>query len=283
MPNTKPDHKGSVQDFFNDGADSWEARYGKSDFESISYQDRMHATLTLLEARGGGQLTLLDAGCGAGLQSAAMEQRGHRVFACDIAHKMAKKARANLTDGHGRVLVSDLENIPFAPGSFDAVVILGVIGYSKHPERLLGAVRSVLKDDGVLVISTANETLLLTRASDWLSYLPDRIYLGLKRLLTGKRPRPADDASFYTDHYHYTSAPAFDRQIAAGGFVKRGGIGVNYGRIHFMGKRPLSERADIALSRLIARLACVPPFGFLQRGARIYVTCFVKHDRPGKP
>lgn len=281
MPNTKPDHKGSVQDFFNDGADSWEARYGQSDFESISYQDRMHATLTLLEAHGGGQLTLLDAGCGAGLQSAAMEQAGHRVFACDIAPQMAKKARANLKDGHGRVLVSDLEHIPFAPGSFDAVVILGVIGYSKHPERLLGAARTVLKDNGVLVISTANETLLLTRLSDLISYLPDRIYLGIRRLFTSKRPLPIEQGGFYKGHYNYTTAPDFDRQITAGGFLKRGGIGVNYGRIHLMGKRPLSERTDVALSRLVSRLACVPPFRFLQRYARIYVTCFIKNPHSG--
>lgn len=275
-----PGQKAAVRDFFNDGAESWQARYARRDFESVSYQDRMAVALEFLRRHVAPGATVLDAGCGVGLQAAAIQDLGYRVVACDLAPEMARKARANIRGAGGgtaRTLVADLDRSPFRPGAFDAAVSLGVIGYANDPGALLAALRGALKPGGVLVISTAGERLLLGRLSNALSWLPDHLYAWVKHTVL-RRPGapPGYDPGFYQDHYRYTTARAFDRFLAGGGFTKRDGAGVNYGRLHFMGLHPWPEAVDVAVSRLVGLLARRGPLRFLQGYARIYVTCWVR-------
>jgi 2-polyprenyl-3-methyl-5-hydroxy-6-metoxy-1,4-benzoquinol methylase len=280
-PSDPPGQKAAVRDFFNDGAESWQDRYARADFESVSYQDRMGVALGFLARHVRPGAKVLDAGCGAGVQAAAMQALGYRVVACDLAPEMARKASASIrsgTDGGGgRALVADLDCSPFRPGTFDAAMSLGVIGYASDPDALLRSLRAALKPGGVLVISTAGERLLLWRLSNALSWLPDRLYGWVKHtLLRRERTGPGYDLGFYKDHYRYTTAPAFDRFLAAGGFTKLDSTGVNYGRLHFMGLHPWPEALEVALSRLVGLLARRGPLRFLQRYARIYVTCVVR-------
>lgn len=277
----RPGQKAAVRDFFHEGAESWQARYARRDFESVSYQDRMAVALAFLKRHVRPGATVLDAGCGAGVLAAAMQALGYRVVACDLAPDMARTARANLR-GEGapaRTLVADLDRSPFRPGTFDAAVSLGVIGYATHPDGLLAGLRGALKPGGVLVISTAGERLLLGRLANAVSALPDRLYAWVKTRVLRKAGAPRHhEAGFYLDHYRYTTAPDFDRFLAGGGFTKRDGAGVNYGRLHFMGLHPWPEALDVAVTRLVGWAARRGPLRFLQRYARIYVTCVVKDD-----
>jgi len=280
MPDPETEtQKDAVQDFFHQTATSWQERYAKRDFESVSYQDRMRVALELLRRHGPGSGLVLDAGCGAGLQAAAIQASGYRVIACDIAPDMARLAHSNLTAGGGRALVADVDTAPFRDAVFDVVVALGVIGYAKDWDSWLAAVRRVLKPGGLLVISMASERLLLRKVSDIVSAVPDRAYIWLKRAVS-RRPVPstANDPGFYKQHYRYTTAREFDAFLKRHGFHKRGSGGVNYGQLHFMGKRLFPDRLDVALTRTVESLSRVAPLRFLQGHARIYVTAVSNPD-----
>jgi ubiquinone/menaquinone biosynthesis C-methylase UbiE len=262
----------SVRRFFGEHSDSWLRRYYSGDFDSVNYQDRMHEALRLLEACGEPAMRVLDLGCGAGVQAGALQALGHEVYACDIAFEMAQKARDRIGPS---ALVAVGEKLPFADESFDAVVALGVIGYSADPQAFLNSLQRVLRPGGLLIISSANERLLLERISGAVSYWPNRCYRWAKARITG-RPLPAADTSpgFYLSHYNYMDARRFDQLLAGSGFQRVAGSGVNFGRLHFMGKLLPGEGTAIALSRALTRLSRrIEP---LQRHSRIYVTALRK-------
>lgn len=262
----KPREK--VRRFFGEHSDAWLTRYYSQDFDSVSYQDRMQEALRLLEHEGRRPMRVLEVGCGAGVYSDLLQARGHEVFACDIALEMAQKTRERIG---ARTVVSVGEKLPFGPETFDAVVALGVISYAADPEVFIGSLARVLRPGGVLIISSVNQRLLLPRLSDMASHLPNRLYRWAKARITG-RPLPlaaaADD--FYQTHCNYMDARSFDRLLANAGLDRCGASAVDFGRLHFMGKQVMPERAAIAVSRLLTRLSRRRPR--LQRHSRIYVT-----------
>ena len=267
--------KSEVEKYFNEEAQSWMERYSKIDFESVSYQDRMNAALHLLRKYGLQKMLVLDAGCGAGLQAAAIQNAGHDVIACDISHKMAKRARDVISrKTKSRVFVADLEHGPIRESAFDAIVMLGVLGYADRPERVLTSVNKMLKPNGVLIISSASQRLLLSQVSEFASFVPNKIYLGLKRFLSKNRSSSEkENESFYVKNYNYMRPSEFDAFLQGCSFVKSSSIGVNYGRFRFMGKTVFTEKCDISISRFIGRLARMKPLRFIQEYSRIYVVC----------
>lgn len=56
--------------------------------------------------------------------------------------------------------VGSAENIPFPDKSFDVVTLLEVIEHVKNPESALKEIHRVLKDDGLLVMSTPDNHLV---------------------------------------------------------------------------------------------------------------------------
>lgn len=266
----------SVRRFFGDNADSWQRRYYRRDFDSINYQDRMGEALRLLEAHAGKGLRVLDLGCGAGVLAAQMQARGHEVYACDIALEMAARARDQIGP---RAAVAVGEQLPFVAASFDAVVALGVIGYSKNPQAFLASLQRVLKPGGLLVISSADQQLLLEQVSERISRWPSRWYRWAKERLTGRAlPQSDKGKDFYRSVYHYRGAREFDALLAQGGFERLAGSGVNFGRLHFMGKPLMGEAMAIWLTRGLTRLSRQVPE--LQQYARIYVTALRRPELP---
>lgn len=257
--------------FFDANAESWRRRYFNTDFDSLCYQNRMAEALRMLAAFGQPSMSVLDAGCGAGMVAKLLHSEGHRVFACDLAPQMAKQARGGVG---GRVAVSGVEQLPFASGAFDAIVMLGVIGYSRAPDKVLQEAYRVLRPGGLLVISTADNRLLLEHACDAVSRVPNAVYRTLKQRLTGAVPDSGTaDPGFYRRVYQYTDPASFIHLSEGHGFHPLASAGVNYGRTHFMGKRLLPEGIDVAANRLLGRWSRGERPGFLARNARIHVAC----------
>ncbi|MBN4062200.1 MAG: hypothetical protein COA57_16150 [Flavobacteriales bacterium] len=58
--------------------------------------------------------------------------------------------------GNVDVVAEDLSNLPFDDQSIDTVTIIGSINYFKNPKEVLKETNRILKDDGLLILTTTN-------------------------------------------------------------------------------------------------------------------------------
>ncbi len=114
-------------------------------------------------------LRVLDAGCGSGLYGELLLERGARVTGIDQSEQMLAHARRRLAGRDVELRVADLRQpLPFADGSFDAVVSALVLHYVRDWSTPLAEFRRVLRPSGWLQFSTHHP------ASDVAHYDPER-------------------------------------------------------------------------------------------------------------
>jgi SAM-dependent methyltransferase len=99
---------------------------------------------------------VLDAGCGVGYGTAIVAGAGAaRAVGIDISAEAIEHAHGRY--GHaGGFVVGDLEGLPFADDTFDAVVCFEAIEHVADPSCVLDEFRRVLRPEGVLLISSPN-------------------------------------------------------------------------------------------------------------------------------
>jgi ubiquinone/menaquinone biosynthesis C-methylase UbiE len=118
---------------------------------------------------------ILDLGCGDGLLTSTLEERGARAIGVDVDRAMLQAASARSARGQGhspRFVEGRIEQLPFPDGSFDVVVIVTVL--CQVADRA-GAVREaarVLRPGGRLVIGD------LGRWSAWAARRRVKAWLG---------------------------------------------------------------------------------------------------------
>lgn len=113
---------------------------------------RLAARLIAKFAPGG---RVLDAGCGSGYGSAEFERAGH-VVAVDTAAEAVDYARQHYGTPRVSYAQARCEALPFAEGSFDAVVAFEVIEHLENWAGLLTESSRVLRPGGLLLVSTPN-------------------------------------------------------------------------------------------------------------------------------
>lgn len=100
---------------------------------------------------------ILDVGTGSGRFPKAMladPEFGGTVYGLDISTGMLNRARERLA-GYERVafLLGDAGRLPFPAASFDAVVCLEVLEFTRRPEHTLAELMRVLRPGGVLLLT----------------------------------------------------------------------------------------------------------------------------------
>lgn len=95
---------------------------------------------------------LLDVGCGAGLACRIAASRGAHVTGVDASEELLAVARARLPNADFRQ--ADLEELPFADGSFDLVTSFNALQYAGNPGAALAEAARVLRYRGVVAIAT---------------------------------------------------------------------------------------------------------------------------------
>ena len=115
------------------------------------------------------QIELLDAGCGTGTYAEAVESKVGAITLLDASEAMLAVARQKLGSAERfEYHVGQLQDLPFADSSFDAVMTNQVLhhvgddegaGWTEH-ERVFSEYARVLRPGGVLVVNTCSQRQL---------------------------------------------------------------------------------------------------------------------------
>src|SRR5712692_5344129 len=137
--------------------------------------EKLHHLLRLVAFDGYRGRTVLEVGCGAGVDLARFARGGATVAGVDLAASAIDLARANFEQQGlgGEFHVADGEHLPFPDNSFDLVYAHGVVQYTADPRRLVEECRRVLEPGGEAVFQVYNWV-------SWLNALSRLMHVGLE-------------------------------------------------------------------------------------------------------
>jgi len=137
--------------------------------------EKLHHLLRLVDFDGYRGRTVLEVGCGAGVDLARFAKGGAEVTGVDLAASAIDLARANFEQQglQGRFEVADGEHLPFPDNSFDFVYAHGVVQYTANPRELARECHRVLKPAGQAVFQVYNRV-------SWLNALSKLMKVGLE-------------------------------------------------------------------------------------------------------
>jgi SAM-dependent methyltransferase len=142
---------------------------------------------------------LLDAGCGTGEASVLAQARGAIVSGLDAAPGMIERCRVKMPGADFRV--GDLEDLPYADASFDAVIACNCVHFTAHPDRAIAQLRRVTRAGGRLAIAANG------RRAEFPS---SEIFYALQAIA----PRPEEVG----DPFVLSEVGVLDRMVEAAGF-----------------------------------------------------------------
>ena len=144
------------------------------DLEQYHFE-KLHHLLQLVDFDGHRGQSVLEVGCGAGVDLARFAKGGAVVTGVDVASSAIELARANFAQQGlgGELHVANGERLPFADASFDLVYAHGVVQYTADPRKLVAECRRVLKPGGEAIFQVYNRV-------SWLNALSKLMKVGLE-------------------------------------------------------------------------------------------------------
>jgi len=120
--------------------------------------EKLHYLLRLVDFDGYRGRSVLEIGCGAGVDLARFAKGGADVTGVDLSASAIDLARTNFAQQglSGRFEVADAERLPFPDTAFDLVYANGVVQYTANPRRLVEECRRVLKPGGEAIFQVYN-------------------------------------------------------------------------------------------------------------------------------
>jgi ubiquinone/menaquinone biosynthesis C-methylase UbiE len=235
----------------------WETIYEANDVVAVIHQRRLAIALSWVDAmRLPVETQVLELGCGAGLASVALAERGFYVHATDVVDAMMELAhervqRAGLAD-RVRIERADAHELPFADGSFDLVMALGVLPWLHSPARAAQEMARVLRPGGFLIATIGNRLrlpwLLDPLYAPALTGLRGAVKRTLRRL--GKPWR-----SPLEPHTHPLDVKQWGALLSDAGFHVVRATTFGFGPFTLLGREFLSDRMSVSLDRQLQLLA----------------------------
>lgn len=99
-------------------------------------------------------MTVLELACGTGVLSVRLAGSVKMLEATDFSKEMIRQAKAKLHSSRLHFSVQDATELPYAPETFDAVVISNALHIMPNPQKALAEIRRVLKPNGILIAPT---------------------------------------------------------------------------------------------------------------------------------
>jgi len=147
--------------FHEDLAEKWELKYQRATFKN-----RLHALLSLLCGNGPATGKWLDAGCGTGILSRRLAERGCDVIGVDASPKMIEVAKrlarsGPVVDKLGFHVIETIEKLDLPDSAFDGIVCSSVVEYLDNPAEAISEFARLLKPGGLLLVSVPNRMSFL--------------------------------------------------------------------------------------------------------------------------
>jgi SAM-dependent methyltransferase len=129
--------------------------------------EKLHHLLRLVDFAGYAGKSVLEVGCGAGVDLARFAKGGASVVGIDLTASAIELAKANfaLQRLDGDLQVANGERLPFGNDSFDLVYAHGVVQYSADPRRMVEECCRVLKPGGEAIFQVYNRISWLNALS----------------------------------------------------------------------------------------------------------------------
>lgn len=99
-------------------------------------------------------MTVLELACGTGLLSVPLAGSVKMMEATDFSEDMIRQAKAKTHSSRLHFSVQDATALPYAPETFDAVILSNALHIMPHPEKALSEISRVLKQNGILIAPT---------------------------------------------------------------------------------------------------------------------------------
>ena len=96
-------------------------------------------------------MEVLEIATGPGLLAKHVAPAAKRMIATDYSDGMIAQAKKGDCPANLTFEVADAMNLPYADGSFDAVLIANALHIVPDPEKALGEIRRVLRPGGILI------------------------------------------------------------------------------------------------------------------------------------
>jgi len=137
--------------------------------------EKLHHLPRLIDFNAYKDRSVLEVGCGAGVDLARFARGGAHATGVDIASSAIDLAKANFQQQglQADFRVANAEALPFANDTFDLVYAHGVVQYTADPQRLVNEVRRVLKPGGEAIFQVYNRI-------SWLNALSKVMNVGLE-------------------------------------------------------------------------------------------------------
>ena len=99
-------------------------------------------------------MTVLELATGTGLVAKNIVNAAKHIEATDASGEMIREAKKDNCSSKLHFSVQDMFRLPYANGTFDAVIVSNALHIVPNPEKALIEIRRVLKDGGVLIALT---------------------------------------------------------------------------------------------------------------------------------
>lgn len=248
------DEQQKITAYFDSIASYWDEIYQRRDVFSVIHQLRMVNILTWVD-----ELALpvdsciLEAGCGTGLLTVALAQRGYSVNAMDSVKAMIELSRLRAAEAgiQARVVLSlgDVHRLAFPDNRFDLVLAIGVIPWLHAPQGAMQELARVLRLGGHLIVNADNRW----RLHFLLDPAKNPYLAGARRAVRRviKRKSPRKDAENARLH----SVREFDQMVAAAGLEKVQAKTLGFGPFSFFQGKLFRTAWEIKMHRQLQEWA----------------------------
>ncbi len=148
-----PAQAGAVIEHFDKFASKgdWSRLYASADGRNYHFHVRRNRVLELLPQKLG---RVLDVGCGPGVMTEAVLERGGTFDGLDLSPEMVREAKEKFGHLPGvHFAEGNIEAIDAADNSYDQLICMAVIEYLKTPDQALAEMKRVLKPGGIAIIT----------------------------------------------------------------------------------------------------------------------------------